>query len=557
MLKSISKDIIFSCFLLIASLSLTHLGAQVMDITLHDESYYLYSGVKLIKNGLPPADWAPLYAVWYYFLFLLEKNNIKLYYLNYKILIVLTTLMLYIFMRLIRITPLVSIIASFLYLLSPLHILCSGSLATHFALLILLFFLLPTIFVKKEGWYYLLLCLGFMVISFIRPEYFISSIFIFAYFFILRPLILRVPNHKPEIYKIFFLLLILLILNYIFGNPLFGHRAWYAFGQHFSANFASWNNIPNSISRNWELVTRSVFGGAHNIFAALINNNKEFVRHVCYNMPVYVYQLGMLLLGLYFGIFSPLVNNLIRWFGFLFLLTVIGYYFFKRRPEAIRLAKDTLTKRLIIIFSAISITVFISALIIYPELNYLFIQVVMLLLLLAYFISNTIENNIKIRKIEIWKSLLLAMSIFSLSLNILIEWNFIQRKAAMWKWTKGQIQPNLKTIRFIESLNISQEVNVLAVDRAYTFYLNDNYKFIDPESKKEDFNRFILRNKINMIIFDEDLEDDFRFINDDEFKIFLNNPHVLDFSEVAIPNTRRYLFVKEKLLEFQKFSIVR
>ena len=61
---------------------------SVLDIALYDETSYLYRGL-LIPNGFPSAEAAPLYALWYYLLSLLQHDAIDLYFLNYKLMTVL------------------------------------------------------------------------------------------------------------------------------------------------------------------------------------------------------------------------------------------------------------------------------------------------------------------------------------------------------------------------------------------------------------------------------------------------------------------------------------
>jgi hypothetical protein len=131
--------------------------------------------------------------------------------------------------------------------------------------------------------------------------------------------------------------------------------------------------------------------------------------------------------------------------------------------------------------------------------------------------------------------------------------------------------PILNVIRFMNKLDINDKVNLFENDGGYLYYLGNNYNWVqehqfDAEGKykvclgenniktdvcdqKENYKEFALRKQINMVVLSENLTKDTRFIDDNEFKLLLNKPEVLNFSQFDIPNTDRALLVKNELLK--------
>src|SRR5688500_11912677 len=56
------------------------------DVGFHDECYILDLGLRLPAGYLPPAEWGPLYAIWYRVLAALEPDPVPLYTLNWVVL---------------------------------------------------------------------------------------------------------------------------------------------------------------------------------------------------------------------------------------------------------------------------------------------------------------------------------------------------------------------------------------------------------------------------------------------------------------------------------------
>ena len=110
-------------FLLTGSLIIIILGiyttydvSRFSDILFWDETLYMEKGLKLWHS--PSLDWGPFYNFWYKLLSYFTQDKIELYYLNIKILSTLLPLVLFIFLMVNNINPVLSFCVSILFMYS-------------------------------------------------------------------------------------------------------------------------------------------------------------------------------------------------------------------------------------------------------------------------------------------------------------------------------------------------------------------------------------------------------------------------------------------------------
>src|SRR5690349_8172504 len=84
-LQTFNIDVIIIIIILLLGAMLASGLENAVDIGLYDESAYLYRGIQLLHNGLAVPAKAPLYSIWYFVLSLIQPDRIRLYYLNYKL----------------------------------------------------------------------------------------------------------------------------------------------------------------------------------------------------------------------------------------------------------------------------------------------------------------------------------------------------------------------------------------------------------------------------------------------------------------------------------------
>ncbi|WP_333691717.1 hypothetical protein, partial [Chloroflexus sp.] len=133
---------LFAIIIIIASgLAYTTGLESVVDIGLYDETYYLHIGLQTLTEGLPHPTNGPLYAVWYLILSLIQPDRIALYYMNYKLSLILTPAIIYGLLRANSVPRSICLALSLFTLVSTANS-ATWPRISHFALLLILVTLL-------------------------------------------------------------------------------------------------------------------------------------------------------------------------------------------------------------------------------------------------------------------------------------------------------------------------------------------------------------------------------------------------------------------------------
>jgi len=549
------NDLILLFFLLMSAMKFTYAIEQVMDVPMYDEAAYLYNGINLLKYRLTSTDWKPLYSIWYCILSFAENNGLKLVYLNYKIIVSLSIIAFYIYLRRIGVTQLISSIAALLFLTA--RIISQGyygeTFINYFAVLILLLFLILSTFSKSEHGYFFIVGLGFLVISFVRPEFFLSFIFVCLtfLFIILRERksgIFKFNSAMPRLVALVFLSLLLL---YFFNTPMsLKSRGWIAFCQHFSANYVRLNNLPISNPYgNWEQIAHSVFGDADSIFRAAGANTKEFLLHVGYNITQYISRSIEVCLIVPRGPI-PALNRLVNGFELFFFIIMFLQFFLNRKKIAKMFNKKT-TNHVIFSAAVVVCTTFILSAVIHPRYRYLSAQGAVITIVLSYLFGTVIRNK-EARQMSTIASLVVGILIFSLVPVRGIGWCVVHPLYFLNQNIEPRVLKNRAIIKFISSLNIKKNVNLFDGYSGYAYWLGGNYNVVSTYNTGRDkgmhFVRHIQEKNINMILVTEGIKNRIQISEDSGFQMFFENPDVFGFYRLEIPDVEIPLFVRKELL---------
>lgn len=539
-------DLILITCLFLAGLKLTDGIETITDIVLSDESYYLHNGVDLIKSGFPTAEWAPFYAIWYWLIALVEPNRdyVSLYYFNHKLLVSLTTAVLYLALRSINCNRVVSVIVCFIYLISGIPVIWPRP--AHFALLLVLLLIAVQNYFKTELDFYCALGITLLSISFVRPEYFLAFVIfsVLLAIFIVRKLIAS-PAQKPTALRALLYLIVTLFCLESLGIPTSsGNRSWWAFASHFALRW-SWQNQTNLDPWiDYQQITNSVFGNVNTISAAIQANPMAFLDNTFENIKGYFENTASILAGSLKDYspalkdLNPTLNAIVRIAELALLLIAVVQIIRKRHVLLNQIDFRTL-RRLLLITVFIELSVIPASFIIFPRYHYLIIHTVLLCVLLAYLYSHTIRNshwNLNWRLASV-----IGLLILLLTPSLANGW--CVGKSCIFSRQQKPPRPNLETIQFIRSLNLNPPVNLLAFDIEYPIYLGDSYQRIDPASKQVGFLQFIQQNQVDLIVLDQELQQDIRFVDDREWNRFLQNYPALGAQRLDIPRTERKLFV--------------
>jgi hypothetical protein len=557
-------DIIFVLTLLLCVVKLTYNLETFADIELFDESVYLYNGITIPEQGLPDRSYGPLYSVWYYLLSKLSRNSIELFYLNYKLMILLPPVLVYLYQRTLRISAGIAFISSFLFLNSK--FLNINPRPTHFALILLLvsLILLNPFKVKvSKKFNDVFLSIAFLCLSFARPEYFLAFVLGVSYYFYQ---ILKSWSRSQTLSRILKdyskSLLALLILSAlviaILGIPFISNKApenrnWLAFCQHFSYLWLVRNpSIDLNPYTDCDIIVSKVFGDVDTLSAALFANPQEFLTHVFYNVLSYFsHYLSAILFD--FQDYGAVFNRTVRRVELLFLVGILGYIFIHYKNKQLS-ANLSIDENLKISYLVVVITTFTASIFVNPRFHYLVIQSALTFTLIAYLVNQTKLSNY-FRNKNLWVTIAVIASLL-LTPNLARGWCLTQNfcpieRVGNESLLATQVTPlkTVKTISFIQSLNLpsQQKINFLEAEGGIAFYLGNNYSYVPHYFKNDNFNQFLENQNINLILVNSKLVKDRRYRDDSEFQDLRQNPQKFGFRETTIPETQEILLIAETL----------
>jgi len=537
-------DIILLVSLLIAGIKLVLNIDRVSDLRMFDETIYLASGLRLIADGLPDPQWGPLYGVWYFLLSRLTADPVSLHFLNQQVLPIAIVIALYLYLRTLAVSPAISLAASGLFLMSA--ILEIDPRPTHFALLILLITLIVASRTRTAIAYLSRLGIGVLLMSYVRPEYTLSVILILA--IAIYELTYSFPtkvNRKRNFYEIGLFLLSAILLLILIGNPLSGGRSWFAFSQHFSLNWAAWNNLtlnPWDHHVDWIPI---LFDGADNLVAAFWNSPVLFIRHILANFNRYLNQSIALLFVSFksFGWSAIFVNKLI--FAEIVLLALVCRRIVQKRSRIFRNLNRKRWRRLTVTAAVLFLAIFPSAILIYPRSHYLIIQGALLLIILAVLFDASIPKTPR-EDLKIDRAIAVGSILILLTPNLAFGWCLAYDWCGIPRHFGAAEIPHQNTVNFIRNLNIEKPVKLLDADGGFATYLGDNYTWILPWEKSRDRNidEFLQNNQADAILVTPTLTGHPNFRGDRQFRDLLNNPQSQGFVEYPIPQTQFRFLLK-------------
>lgn len=440
----------------------------INDIYWADEGLYLYNGRLFFKQQVDPV-WGPVYSLWYYLLNKIEPDPINLYYLNFKVLIVCTSLALFIFLRTARVNLSISFLFSVMLLISYYNFNVWPKIA-HFTFITTL--ILFSFIIRKKNKSTILTesLISSLILSYIRPEFFLSFILILLYFFIDFFI-----NRKEKIISKSKTALLVIIaastLFFIWGIPYSDNRSFGAFSQHYSLTKyyeqTERNADPWLESRNF---LEKDFGNAKNLFEVVLNNPAMFFQHLTINSFVYLKSS--------INIFTELIipNTVIylsteaRIFIVATLLSLLFYIKFVRKKirEFLKEIADSYKHNKITVLIALILLLpfIISSLINYPRDHYLFIQYPLYLVILLPVIRILNFNN------KLSESILISLVIVF---------------ASLYLFSRSHYKPETKSkltdeVRFIQKFNKTNELKFLNRSSNLTFFLPLNFQNVELDT---------------------------------------------------------------------------
>jgi hypothetical protein len=515
-------DIVLLLALLAAATKYAAGVDRVVDVAFYDESLYLLAGVKLAARGLYCPEcgplYAPLYNLWYFFLSFFTRDNLSLYWLNYKLVTIIPTLLTYILLRKNNASFLVSSAISILVLT------CAANLPvwpkpSHFGLMVTLLFLIPASCARSVPRALSLGAIGAFLTAYARPEYFLTSVLL-AVLLAGGILLKKEWRTRRGILDLGGVVLVGAVIIAIIGLPVSGYRSLCAFGQHFALHWVSWTGSELHPWVDWETILMQNFGQVNGMADVVRNNPHLFLKHV-----------GQNLLGLT-GNFDKLFPT------FLFgdkiakvaILAAVGWVFYMRRG-VVRLNLRRQRECLAIV-GLFLLAGLIAIAMVYPRPHYFVFPVILIITSFALVLSGREKD----REFPGWKQVaMLSLLILAVTPSPYIHGG-------------GDGQENIQTIRLVQNMHIAKPVNILEAEGGFNIYMGDNFQRVGENEKNAGFRQFVESRKIGMVIVTDLLLTDIRFKSDPEWRDFLLHYEDWGFSKVEVPDSKIEVIVRRDLL---------
>lgn len=532
------KDFLAVGFLLAASAKLVAGLRGFMDIDFRDETYYLSNGIRFLSDGPQPPENSPLYSAWYFVLSLFQRDPVKLHYLNYQLLTALIPMLLYIFLRRLKVSSLAALLISAYSLISFAN-LPSSPKSSHFAFLIILLTCIIWTYLRSTRWGWVCLALGALLGSYVRPELFLAFVVFSVLFLVSTARRLRSLSLAGDLPALLLFLALPSILFAVLGTPvLMGeHRSFLAFRHFFSVNWVEWNKVDLDPWAQYGAITTEQFGAVGSIWEAAISNPALYAKHVAYNAAQIPAAFGKSLF-LHYSLALP-ADSRISWVieGALFMTAAFVYVAYRLSKSFSAIRRTCREEKHVILLAVVwSAPAVLAAMLFLPKRYYLTTPVFFSLILLAVYFLRDAGRGWDFKRMTVVGILLVALT------------PCLCRFGEDGRITLTGRMNNIRTTDFIRSLRVSDDVTLLTAEGRHHVYCGSNFSRITPMEKTGRFAQFVDEYDINMILVSERLRRFENFKSDEEWLGFCENCDRLGFCKMAIPNTGRYLLVRADLM---------
>lgn len=377
-------DIIYVLLILLLGYSVCHYLENYMDVLLWDEAIYLDRGFLLWK--IVPNTWGPIYSVWYKLLSYLEINKVNLYYLNYKILFLSSSVLVYLFMVVFKAPRLVAFSFTCLWLFHEYN-LPSWPKISHFAICIILLAGILSRFVEDNINITIIFSIAFLFGGFARPEIYLS--FILTIVILLILIVLSIKHLHKKNYLFLFLLVLCIGITYKFYRTPFtngdAQRGFGVFLQHFALNYTIWHKQNILWWFEFQDIIEKSFKPPYTLKHLIFNHESLFWTHIFFNLKLF-----------FIRSFSVFINCIVPIFFFkktlFFIISVLfsGYVLFKSKLNLYSWIRNLKQQKLTLLILLIgTLPSIISSIYAHPRTHYL----VMLIPIIAFLYANAFQEK--------------------------------------------------------------------------------------------------------------------------------------------------------------------
>jgi hypothetical protein len=521
-LKEYKADVALFLVLIVAGVKFTTGIDRVLDVAFYDESLYLLAGVKLAARGLYCPEcgplYAPLYNAWYFLLSFFTHDNLSLYWLNYKLVTILPALVTYVLLRKNNASLVVSAAVALVVLT------CAGNVPvwpkpSHFGLIVTMLFLAWASTARSVSRTLALGSLGALLTSYVRPEYFLTSVLL-AGLMVLGIGLRKEWRIRSTFVDLGAVAFVGAVIFAVLGLPVSGSRSLCAFGQHFALDWVASTGSELHPWVDWEAILVQNFGPVHGMVDVVHNNPVLFLKHVAHNIFAIAGNFDKFFPVYLFG--DKLAKAA--------LLLVLGWAFYARR-DVVRLNAHRYGQYLGVV-GLFLLSGLIAIGMVYPRPHYFVFPVVLIVTSLAVVLSGRVHK----REFPGWT----YVAILGLLIVAITPSPYLHKG--------DEAQENTRTIRLVQSMHINAPVNILEAEGGFNIYLGDNFQRVGENEKMTRFGKFAASRRISMVVVTKLLASDIRFKSDPEWQDFLEHYENYGFSQVQVPGSTIKVIMRKDLL---------
>lgn len=520
-----------------------------LDLPPWDEADYLRRGLRLFSAGaggrLPDPEWGPLYSVWYFALARLTATPVALFYLSYRVLIVLPAFAVYVCTRRVGAPAGVALAGALLFVLSSAaHILPRPSLL---ALVLLLAAFAAAARSRRFDLFALILALAALLASYARPEMFVS--FAVASSGWAAALAMRARREvgawRAAAFQVLTWAGAVGLLVAVMGNPMgnTSNRRLYAFCQHYALGEVTRSSLPFNPWGQCDAVMERSFGDVQSVGEAARANPTAFARHLTDNLVRY----PLISLAVYGRSFAEgrgihagpwtarrllqvvAVGTLMLWLLVALWRSRGGWLLDRlRAPSVLRAGLFLL---------AVLIPTALSAVLIHPREHYLVAQgMVIPLFAAAVLVSVQGHPTQRSRRAVGVASVVFALLALGVAAGLPLPVS--ERPGGL---------PNRSVVEALRGLApASGSVRVLEAQGGYDAYVGSGFKRVSLADRQphEAFDVFLKRARVDVVVLEPELLEHHLIRNDPAMKTFALTPERFGFREVAELSGDRRLAVR-------------
>ncbi|MBX7226787.1 MAG: hypothetical protein K1X55_12215 [Chitinophagales bacterium] len=533
-LKKYANDLLGYLLICITGIIQVHKIPFHLDLLPTDDAHYMSMGFSIGKKLI--VNYGPLYCLWFKFLQKIFVQPITVYYVSFMAITVATPALLFGFLRRFNMGLLPAFIFAFLFQTSELNMfLNSWPKISHFAIIGVMTFIIATRNIKSPIYFYLLSTGFILVMSYVRPEYFLS--FVFMVLWCVGYICFKNKLHlsKHQWFAVLAVCCLSALLLFALGSSMSGGRTGIAISQHYMWNYVEWHHLPKTAWLNWYEVSQKHFGQADSFSQFMQANPKEFFHMISYNFVQFFVKNTQRLNDVFFPktLFRMALPIGCLIIGLLIILNIVFF--------GVAAVKKYFSQNIhiLLVLLLFSLPALMSSVLIYPREHYL----VLLLPLLYFIISGLLINLVSVKNTLKQGVALCVLGILSMV--------FVPRAGAYTYyniWEAYEEQYCAKAINKIKSLSIKEHINLLESEGGIYVFIRKNISYVHGFYKQEPFYALLQKKKINMIYVSPILLADKHFYQDKEWQDFQQHYEKYGFKKIGFSTDKRhYLYVKASL----------